>query len=93
MTRRVFVDPEILATTGQPHGTEGQGMLLGSIDILHRDVEMHLLWWVGVRPARRPQIGRELEGQAGPVGRVTDDDPVAVILHSDEPEEFLVERR
>lgn len=93
MARRVLVDPEGLAATGEPHGSERKGVLLSLIHILHRNVEMHLLRWAGVRPARRLQVGRQLERQAGSVGRVTDDDPVVVVLHPDEAKEFLVERR
>jgi len=92
MARRVLVDPESVTATGEPHRTERKGVLLGLIDILHRDVEMHLLGWVAVRPARRLKVGRQLEGQPGPVGRITDNHPVVVILHPDEAEEFLVER-
>lgn len=93
MARRILVDPEGLTATLKPHRAERKGVLLCLIDILNRDVEMHLLWWVGVRPARRLQIGRQLERQAGTVGRITDDDPVVVILHPNEAEQFLIERR
>jgi hypothetical protein len=93
MARRVPVDPESCTATGEPHGTESEGLLLRLIEVVHGNIEMHLLRRLGVRPARRPKIRCQLEGQARPVGRVTDDDPVVVVLDPDEAEKFLVERR
>ena len=90
MARRVLVDAECRTPAGEPHGTEGEGLLFCLIEVVHGDIEMHLLRRVGVRPARRPKIRRQLEGQARPVGCVTDDDPVVVVLDADEAEEFLV---
>ena len=93
MARRVFVDPESGTATGEPHGTESEGLLLRFIEVGHGDIKMHLLRRPGVRPARRLKIGGQLEGQPRPVGGVTDDDPVVVVLDPFEAEEFLVERR
>ena len=93
MARRISEDPESLTATGKGHGTKREGLLLGFIQVVYSDVEMHLLRRVGVRPARRPKLGRQLEREARPVGRVTDDNPVVVVLYPDEAEEFLVERR
>jgi hypothetical protein len=90
MARRVPVDPESRTATREPHGTKSEGLLFRLIEVVYGDIEMHLLRRPGVRPARRLKIRRQLEGQARPVGRVTDHDPVVVVLDSDEAEELLV---
>ncbi len=93
MARRVPVDPEGRTATGESHGAKSQGFPLRLSKVIHGDIKMHLLWRTGVRPAWRLKIRRQLKRQAGPVGRVTDDDPVVVVLDPDEAEEFLVKRR
>lgn len=93
MARRVPVDPESRTATGESHGAKSQGFPLRLSEVGYGDIKMHLLWRTGVRPAWRLEIRRQLERQAGPVGRVTDDDPVVVVLDPDEAEEFLVKRR
>jgi hypothetical protein len=68
-------------------------LLLRPIEIFHGDIDTHLLRWLGIRPARRPKLGRQLEGHAGPVCYIADDDLVVVVLDADEAEELLVKHR
>lgn len=67
MARRVAVDPESRTATTKPHSAEREGVLLRLLDVVHGDIEMHLLRRISAWPAGRVQIGRQLEGQAGPL--------------------------
>src|SRR5271154_5628801 len=53
MPRRVAVDPESRTAAGQTHSAERKGLLLGLLDVVHGDVQMHLLRRPGGRPAGR----------------------------------------
>jgi hypothetical protein len=91
MPCRVAVDPEGLRSSGKPLSSQGQHLFLSAVDVTYRYVQMHLLRVAGIGPLWRLKVRRDLEGQAGPVGRITDDHPVIVILHPLHAEQFLIE--
>ncbi len=93
MPCRVAVDPEGLRSSGKPLSSQGQHLFLSAVDVTYRYVQMHLLRVAGIGPLWRLQVRRDLEGQAGPVGCITDDHPVTVILHPLHAEQFLIEDR
>lgn len=93
MTGRIAVNTKAWSLAGESPCAKIQGPFLCLVDVGYGDIEVHLLWVAGIGPLRRLQVGCELEGQPRPVGRVTDDHPVAVILHPLHAEQFLIEGR
>jgi len=93
VTGRIAVYAEARSLAGEPPCAKTQGLFLCLVDVGHGDIEVHLLWVAGIGPLWWLQVGCELEGQPRAVGRVTDDHPVAVILHPLHAEQFLIEGR
>lgn len=91
MAGRVAVYAEARSLAGKSSCAKTQGLFLCLVDVGHGDIDVHLLWVAGIGPLWWLQVGCELEGQPGAVGRVTDDHPVLVILHPLHAKQFLIE--
>jgi hypothetical protein len=63
-----------------PSRTKRHNRAFGLVDILDTDVEVQLLWMVGVWPARRHPLGRSLERELARSGFDPDHDPVAEVM-------------
>jgi len=74
-----------------PSRTKRHNRAFGLVDILDTDIEVQLLWMVGVWPARRHPLGSSLERELARPGLDTDNDPVAKVMIYLHPEHRGVE--
>jgi hypothetical protein len=92
MSRRIGIDPKCFATTRQRGGAEFEHRGLGELEVVDPDIEMSVLRPLTIRPRRRSVVGNAREGDARPIGRVTDHHPIALVLHPPHAEQRFVER-
>src|SRR3712207_1341662 len=78
--RRIGVYAEPVPAAGQATRAESEHFLLAVIKAVHADVDMHLLRVIGIRPLRGTEVGHTLERDAWSIGRISDHDPVLVVL-------------
>jgi hypothetical protein len=88
---RICEDAKLLAPTVKPDRSQFKGGVFCDIKVIDPNIEMHLLrnvttWPRGSRPVFSP-----LESQAGSIGCITDDNPVAVVLNPNHAEQPLIE--
>ena len=83
----------VLGLVSRRGGAEREHARLGVLDVLHPHVDVRLCRVIGVGPLRPDVTFHALEGDAGPVGSVADDDEIRIVLHPHEAEQLLIERR
>jgi hypothetical protein len=92
MTSRVSKHTEIVAISGQPGSAEMKHSPLAFVQVFYAHVEVHLLWLLRGGPTRRLEIRRQLKRDPRSIWGITDNDPIRSVLHTNHPEQCLVER-
>ena len=88
----VAIDPAPVVAARQALGSELQNFHLRGGEIINADIKVHLLRYSRIRPARRDEILRLLESDAGPIRGVPNRDPVVGLVQTLHAKQLLVER-
>jgi hypothetical protein len=91
VANRIGEDAKLLAPTVKPDRSQSEGGVFCDIKIIDPNIQMHLLRNIATWPRGGRPVVRPLESQAGSIRRVTDDNPVTVVLNPNHAEQPLIE--
>jgi len=81
-----------LSLRTHPASTECHHSNFRSINVVHSNVEVQLLWLLGIRPTRRHPRHHPLKSQLSSARNTTNDDPVVAVLVDLHTQHVCVER-